>query len=59
MRGQALIQSMSQQATKEQNDAAIALFDQALKIDPNEFRRIGRPRFSLCQKHVAEVAPRG
>jgi adenylate cyclase len=36
MRGQALIQSMSQQATKEQNDAAIALFDQALKIDPNE-----------------------
>ena len=36
MRGRALIQSMSQQATKEQNDAAIALFEQALKIDPNE-----------------------
>ena len=36
MRGRALIQSMSRQATKEQNDAAIALFEQALKIDPNE-----------------------
>ena len=36
MRGRALIQSMSQQATKEQNDAAIALFEQALTIDPNE-----------------------
>ena len=36
MRGRALIQSMSQQATKEQNDAAIAAFEQALKIDPNE-----------------------
>ncbi len=36
MRGRALIQSMSQQATKGQNDAAIALFEQALKIDPNE-----------------------
>jgi adenylate cyclase len=36
MRGRALIQSMSRAATKEQNDAAIALFEQALKIDPNE-----------------------
>jgi len=36
MRGRALIQSMSQQATKEQNDEAIALFEQALKIDANE-----------------------
>ena len=36
MRGRAKIQSMSQQATKEQNDAAIALFEQALKIDANE-----------------------
>ena len=36
MRGRALIQSMSQQATKEQNDAAIASFEQALAIDPNE-----------------------
>jgi tetratricopeptide (TPR) repeat protein len=36
MRGRALIQSMSQQATKEQNDAAISLFEQALAIDPNE-----------------------
>jgi adenylate cyclase len=36
MRGRALIQSMSREATKEQNDAAIALLEQALKIDPNE-----------------------
>jgi adenylate cyclase len=36
MRGRALIQSMSREATKKQNDAAIALFEQALKIDPNE-----------------------
>ena len=36
MRGRALIQSMSQQAIKEQNDAAISLFEQALAIDPNE-----------------------
>ena len=36
MRGQALMQSMSRQATKEQNDAAIAMFEQAVKIDPKE-----------------------
>jgi adenylate cyclase len=36
MRGRALIQSMSQQATKEQNDAAIGMFERALKIDQNE-----------------------
>ena len=36
MRGRALMQSMSLQATKEQNDAAITLFEHALKIDPNE-----------------------
>jgi len=36
MQGRALIQSMSQQATKEQNDTAVSLFEQALAIDPNE-----------------------
>jgi adenylate cyclase len=36
MRGRALMQSMSLLATKEQNDDAIALFEQALKLDPNE-----------------------
>jgi adenylate cyclase len=41
MRGRALIQSMSQQATKEQNDAAISLFEQALAIDPNESDALG------------------
>jgi adenylate cyclase len=36
MRGRALMQSMSLLATKEQNDDAIALFEKALKLDPNE-----------------------
>jgi tetratricopeptide (TPR) repeat protein len=36
MRGRAMTQSESQRVTKEQNDAAIAMFEQALRIDPNE-----------------------
>jgi adenylate cyclase len=36
MRGQALMLRAPEMPTKEQNDAAIASFEQALKIDPNE-----------------------
>ena len=36
MRGWALVWQEQQQRTKESNDAAEALFEQALKIDPNE-----------------------
>ena len=36
MRGRALVLQTVQQPAKDKNDAALALFDQALKIDPND-----------------------
>ena len=58
MRGRALIQSMSQQATQERKRRRDLSVRTGARDRPERIRRIGRPRFGLRQEQAAEVAPR-
>jgi hypothetical protein len=60
MRGWALVwQEQQQQRTKEHNDAAEALFEQALKIDPNETDALAGDAYAYVLEFTRGWVPGG
>jgi len=59
MRGWALVWQEEQQRTKESNKAAQALFEQALKLDPNETDALAGEAYAYMLEYVRGWAPTG